>query len=415
MRVMIAEDDAASRYLLRAMLVSAGHEVEEAEDGLAALEKARVLPHDIIVTDILIPRMDGYRLLMEWKQDPALSQVPVVMLSATYTDTEDERLARDLGVEVFLTKPVDRVRLLEVLGSGTRVTPMGAEAVSSIGTREVALDRYSGRLVSKLEEKFEELSIANERLEATVRLLSDEVEVKRRLLETIARADQMKTDFLAMVSHELRTPVAGVLGYSELLARDDIDVEARSTAKRGLSRSTERLNAILNEILEALKIEADSVRMSRHEVDLGELLGAIAAGQRFDAAHDIRLVVPESAITTLGDADMLRLAVEHLVANAIKFSPDGGAITLGVRELSSGIEIWVTDEGIGIASDQLEHLFEPLVQGDMTSTRQFGGVGLGLHIVRRIIEAHEGTVQAASVPGSGSTFTVFLPVEVPEP
>ncbi|MDO9108060.1 MAG: response regulator [Coriobacteriia bacterium] len=414
MRVMIAEDDAASRYLLRTMLVSAGHEVQEAEDGLAALELARVLPPDILVTDILMPRMDGYRLLMEWKQDPVLSQVPVVMLSATYTDSEDERLARDLGAEVFLTKPVDRVRLLEVLGSDTRVTAMGAKAVSSIGTREVALDRYSGRLVSKLEEKFEELTIANKRLEATVELLSDEVEVKRRLLETIARADQMKTDFLAMVSHELRTPVAGVLGYSELLARDDIDVDARSTAKRGLSRSTERLNTILDEILEALRIEADSVRMSQQEVDLAELLRAVAAGQRFDAAHDIRLAVPDGSIMTLGDADMLRLAVEHLVANAVKFSPDGAAITLGVHEVPSGIEIWVTDEGIGIASSQLERLFEPLVQGDMSSTRQFGGVGLGLHIVRRIIEAHDGTVRAASIPGSGSTFTIFLSVEAPQ-
>lgn len=409
MRVMVAEDDAASRYLLRAMLTSAGHEVEECEDGQIALECARALPPDILVTDILMPRMDGYRLLMEWKQDAALSHVPVVMLSATYTDKEDERLARDLGVEAFLTKPVDRARLLEVLGTQGGITALAAEANPSIDTREVALDRYSGRLVSKLEEKFEELSIANERLEATVRLLSEEVEVKRRLLETIARADQMKTDFLAMVSHELRTPVAGVLGYAELLARDDIELQARSSAKRGLSRSTERLNSILDEILEALRIEADSVRVSRRPVQVASMLHAAAAQFGSDASHEIRVVAPDEPVTVLADEGMLRLALDHLLSNAHKFSPDGGAVTLGVRSVPGEIEIWVTDEGIGIPSEQLEHLFEPLVQGDMTSTRQFGGVGLGLHIVKRIAEAHEGTVRAASVPGAGATFTIALP------
>ncbi len=410
MRVMIAEDDAASRYLLKAMLTSAGHEVEEAEDGQVALERARVLPPDILVTDILMPRMDGYRLLMEWKQDPALAQIPVIMLSATYTDKEDERLARDLGVEVFLTKPVDRTRLLDVVGSGS-VPPIPSQGVSPIDTREDALDRYSGRLVSKLEEKFEELSVANERLEATVRLLSDEVEVKRRLLETIARADQMKTDFLAMVSHELRTPVAGVLGYAELLARDDIDAEARGNAKRGLSRSAERLNSILDEILEALRVEADSVRVNRRPVDAGEVLSALVAAQPADQCHEFRLVVPEEPVVVFGDAGMLRLALEHLLSNAIKFSPDGGPVTIGVRQVPGEVEIWVADEGIGIPSDQLERLFEPLTQGDMTSTRQFGGVGLGLHIVRRIAEAHDGRVRAASVPGSGSTFTISIPVD----
>lgn len=410
MRVMIAEDDAASRYLLKAMLTSAGHEVEEAEDGQVALERARELPPDILVTDILMPRMDGYRLLMEWKQDPALAQVPVVMLSATYTDKEDERLARDLGVEVFLTKPVDRNRLLQVVGAGS-AAPVPTTGSTPIDTREDALDRYSGRLVSKLEEKFEELSVANERLEATVRLLSDEVEVKRRLLETIARADQMKTDFLAMVSHELRTPVAGVLGYSELLARDDIDSEARGNAKRGLSRSAERLNSILDEILEALRVEADSVRVNRKPLDAGELLSALVAAQPSDQCHEFRLVVPAEPIVFFGDVGMLRLALEHLLSNAVKFSPDGGPVTIGVRQVPGEIEIWVADEGIGIPSDQLERLFEPLTQGDMTSTRQFGGVGLGLHIVKRIAEAHEGRVRAASVPGSGTTFTISVPID----
>lgn len=409
MRVMVAEDDTASRYLLKAMLTTAGHEVEECEDGLAALEAARVLPPDILVTDILMPRMDGYRLLMEWKQDPALAQVPVIMLSATYTDKEDERLARDLGVQVFLTKPVDRQRLLDVLDSSVSSGGAEEESASHIDTREDALDRYSDRLVNKLEEKFDELSIANERLEATVRLLSEEVEVKRRLLETIGRADQMKTDFLAMVSHELRTPVAGVLGYSELLARDDIDPGARENAKRGLARSAERLNGILDEILEALRMEADSVRVNQRKVDVAPLLYAVAAGMRFDVSHEFRVVAPEEPVTALADEGMLRLALEHLLSNAVKFSPDGGPITIGVRRVPDEVEIWVTDEGIGIASHQLEHLFEPLVQGDMTSTRQFGGVGLGLHIVRRIAEAHGGRVRATSVPGSGSTFTITLP------
>ncbi|MDZ4064773.1 MAG: response regulator [Coriobacteriia bacterium] len=177
MRVIVADDDEASRYMMTAMLRAAGHEPLPAEDGVEALRLARQEPPDLIVSDILMPGMDGYQLCREWRADAALAQVPFVFYTANYTDADDERFATNLGADRFLIKPMDPrqllselERLLQLAEAGT-MEPHAPEADESEILRE-----YNTRLVHKLEQQIEELRTSNRSLAQTQSNLSRLVE-----------------------------------------------------------------------------------------------------------------------------------------------------------------------------------------------------------------------------------------------
>ncbi len=185
MRILVVDDEEAGRYLATTILLSAGHEVDGAVDGIDALEKARAQRPDVVLSDILMPRMDGYHLVREWKADPELADIPIVFYTASYTDPADEKFALDLGVDGFLSKPVEINVLLrtlsDVVEGGGRPTPRRPRT----DDESVVLREYSERLVHKLEEKVADLERSNTMLEQAMRALGDEVEVKQGLIEDL--------------------------------------------------------------------------------------------------------------------------------------------------------------------------------------------------------------------------------------
>ncbi|MDO9557183.1 MAG: response regulator [Coriobacteriia bacterium] len=183
MRVLVVDDEPSSRYLLETVFKARNHTVQSAQDGEEALELARLTPPDAIITDILMPRMDGYQLCMAWHDDPALASIPFIFYSATYVEDEDEQFAMTLGADAFMRKPADSAELvldIEQLvreGASRRLKTRPAAL-----PEEEILRKYNARLVDKLEKKVAELRLANERLTTAMQLLSDEVEVKNTLI-----------------------------------------------------------------------------------------------------------------------------------------------------------------------------------------------------------------------------------------
>ena len=169
-RVLVADDDASSRYLLESILSSAGYEVSVAPDGSAALEAARRQPPDLLITDILMPNMDGYALCREWRADPDLADIPLVYYTANYTDPDDERFAVSLGADCFLLKPMDPDALLEAVDTLLELDRSGELSHHTPGTdnETEVLKEYNARLVSKLERQLTELQSANESLTTLV-------------------------------------------------------------------------------------------------------------------------------------------------------------------------------------------------------------------------------------------------------
>ncbi len=239
------------------------------------------------------------------------------------------------------------------------------------------------------------------------------------LAEALAAA-RAKDDFLANVSHELRTPLHAVLGWVEVLrARAD---EAAVVQRKGLEtiERNARIQAqLIEDLLDVSRIVAGKLRIDRRRVDLGSVVTAALDTVRVAAeAKEIRLDADLSPLggAVLGDPDRLQQIVVNLLTNAVKFTPKGGRIRLRVEAERATARIVVEDDGSGMAPDLVPHVFERFLQAESGTTRRQGGLGLGLSIVRHLVELHGGTVTAESPgEGRGSTFTVTLPLVDTEP
>jgi CheY-like chemotaxis protein len=183
MHILVVDDDAPSRFLLDSLLVARGHKVSMATDGADALKIARANPPDLVISDILMPEMDGYRLCIEWHRDPRLSGIQFIFYSATYVEAVDETFALSLGADVFLRKPMHAHELIHAIEHAKRTgSARDTKPAPRSGDDPGMLREYNERLVSKLEKKVAELQATNATLQSALELLSDEVGVKDTLI-----------------------------------------------------------------------------------------------------------------------------------------------------------------------------------------------------------------------------------------
>lgn len=227
-------------------------------------------------------------------------------------------------------------------------------------------------------------------------------------------ANRAKDEFLATLSHELRTPLNAILGWSQLVSDSRLDEEAR-TEGLGIIQRNARLQAhLVEDLLDVSRIITGNLRLEVQAVDLASVIeSAVESVLPSAEAKEIRLqrVLDSGNTLVLGDPARLQQVVWNLLTNAIKFTPKKGRVQIRLERINSHIEVVVTDTGIGIAPEVLPYIFERFRQADQSSTRNYGGLGLGLAIVRHIAEAHGGSVEAES-PGEeqGTTFTIKLPL-----
>jgi PAS domain S-box-containing protein len=240
---------------------------------------------------------------------------------------------------------------------------------------------------------------------------------RARLFRELQRANRVKDEFLATLSHELRTPLNAVLGWTRMLRRGTAPPDRTTAILETIERNATAQMQLVEELLDLSAMAAGGLRLSVTRVDLRDLVSsavetvrpaAEAKTQRLNLSMDARL--DEIA----GDPARLRQVLWNLLANAVKFTPAGGTIDVRVAEGPTEVEMIVKDTGPGIPAEFLPHVFEPFRQGDSAATRTVGGLGLGLAIVRHIVEAHGGTVTAQSRGnGGGSQFSVRLPTGRP--
>ncbi len=227
--------------------------------------------------------------------------------------------------------------------------------------------------------------------------------------------DRMKSDFLANISHELRTPLTPIKGYAEILGTRDVPPEKSKRFARGILQSTERLERIVALLVDFTALEAGRLAPTATPIDVKSMVEELTSEWQERAPnHHVELDVKKRLPKVMGDPRLLRRSLEEILDNAVKFSPSGGTITVQAR--GSGlnghkrlVELTVSDEGIGIPEEDLPNVFSDFHQLDPSETRAFGGLGLGLAFVRRIIEAHDGTVEVASEQDRGTRFTIKIP------
>ncbi|HEY0547247.1 MAG TPA: ATP-binding protein [Pyrinomonadaceae bacterium] len=238
---------------------------------------------------------------------------------------------------------------------------------------------------------------------------------RERLARAAAEdASRMKDEFLATVSHELRTPLTSMLGWMYMLRSSSLDEEARTRALDTIERNARLQAQIVDDILDVSRIITGKLHMEVQPVDLGSLIEtSINAVRPAAAAKEIRIETELEATPQLvaGDANRLQQVFWNVFSNAVKFTPRGGQVKIKLSRVEAHVEIRVTDTGQGISKDFLPYVFDRFRQADSSTTREHGGLGLGLAIVRHLVELHGGTVHAASLGGgSGATFTLLLPL-----
>lgn len=392
-QVLVVEDNAEMREFIAGVL-DRDFDVFTAPDGETALAEADALRPDLIVTDLMMPRMSGEQLVRALRERPALDHTPVLLLSAKADEQLRVRLLGN-GAQDCLAKPFLPDELLARAANWVQVKRAG--------------DTLRGELASA---------------SSDLATLADEVTAKNRQLllavhaaeEARAKSEhtsQIKSHFLGLLSHEVRTPLSTMAVNLHLLARLGATLPTPvQTAVDRLRGASGQLRAMVEGLLEYSRIESGVAQPQRQPVDLVELTRSVVQACLDDPAGvpvPLRFEPPAVPLPMLqADPRLLAVAMTNLVGNAVKFTRKGQVVVrLALYDGCPVIE--VVDTGVGIPADALERIFLPFEQLEPLPSKSTPGLGLGLALVRQIVEALRGRVEVASDPGAGSTFRVVLP------
>ena len=351
-RVLLADDNADLRAYVRRLLAE-HYEVEAVGDGEAALAAARARRPDIVVADVMMPKLDGFGLIRELRADPALASLPIVLLSARAG--EEARLeGLQKGADAYLAKPFGARQLLVSVGS----------------------------------------------------LLHS--------AETRREAERRKDEFLATLSHELRNPLAPIRNAVSLLRDARGDGALAAQALDILERQVGHVVRLVDDLLDVARITRGTILLEKRPVTLQAMIETaleISRPHLERARHRVEVALPPEPVAMHADPVRVAQVVANLLNNAAKFTPPGGRISLGARRDGEAALITVADDGRGIAPAALGGLFEMFAAPDGAHPREGGGLGIGLPLSRKLAELHGGTIEAKSDgPGRGAEFVVRLPL-----
>lgn len=374
-RVWVADDVALEGEAARRIL-SVAYDIELFSDGSAVLERASTgeLP-DLLVLDWHMPGVSGIEVCRFLRANPDSVGVPILVFTST-GDEQDMLESLAAGADDYVGKAASAQELLARAGSLVRSKLLRDRA-------ETAERRLAALLVSEREARAD-----------------------------AEAANRAKDLFLATVSHELRTPLNAILGWARLLRGGGLTEDKTVRALETIERNARVQTQIVDDLLDLSRIITGKLRLDLVPLDPGDVVEQVVESVRPSAASKrITLTTSVARGTSIaGDASRLQQIVSNLISNAIKFTPSGGTVDVSLASRDHEVVLRVTDSGIGIAPEVATHVFDRFRQGDSTMTRTHGGLGLGLAIVRQLVELHGGRARVESAGlGHGAMFEVSFP------
>jgi PAS domain S-box-containing protein len=493
-RIIVADDNADMRHYLTRLLRER-YEVTPVANGKAALEAARERVPDLVLTDVMMPELDGFGLLQSLRKDVRTATVPVVLLSARAGE-ESRVEGMEAGADDYLIKPFSARELLARVSARLEISRLRREAAAqqeaayeAVRASEERLEAFfnstsvgaavllpSARFIlvndafcrivgysrdelislgcadimhdddfSGMKELFDDLMaggknavVAEKRyrrkdgaviwLQNSVALtrdaagqplhlvvLSQDVTDRRRAEEALREADRRKDEFIAMLGHELRNPLGIISNGVQVLKRIAPREPQLDDVEEMIERQVTHTSRLLDDLLDISRIAQGKIQLDKKRQSLDEIVRQTLtdhSGAFEERNIRLRADIPQRTLWVMADSTRIAQAFGNLLANAVKFTETNGTVTVKLRTEMDDAVLSVRDTGIGIESGMLGRIFETFIQADRSLERTRGGLGLGLALVKGIVELHGGRVMASSDgPGSGSEFTIRLPLD----
>lgn len=424
LNVLVVEDSPTQALLLKDSLENEQVKATIAKDGQEALEIMQKNLPQLVITDIEMPRMNGYDLCKYMKSDSTLKDIPVILLTGL-KDPMDVIRGIECAADSFLTKPCDTDFLLATIKDiiankkMRHELPVGRKMDFFFGGQRHLLETDQLKLTDLLLSTFSNAMHKNLELEGAHHKLNELYEELKEKNEELRHLNEVKNQFLGMAAHDLRNPLAVIKGYSDWLINDLKDLnEKQLKSLERIQQSSAFMLQLINDLLDISVIESGIVSLHLAEVDLETLIkDNIPFLKNLAEKKHIELnFITEGPIPKVQcDANKIQQVLNNLVSNAIKFSSQNGQIQVLLKKAPDGVILKVKDHGRGISPEAQKSLFQPFSKISSPGTAGEKGTGLGLAIVQKVVQEHKGKIWVESEEGKGSEFTVLIPVTIGEP
>ena len=419
--ILLVDDQPARLLSYEAILGDLGHNLVRAQSGLEALERLMGAQYALILLDVSMPGMDGFETASLIHEHPRFEQTPIIFVTGVHVTELDRLKGYKLGAVDYVYIPVvpeilrSKVEVLvELYAKRRELQVLNAHMQRAHAQLAEAHALLQAERTRELHALNADLRRANHELEAANAALQSEVAERARIERALKEADRHKDEFLAMLAHELRNPLAPLQNAVQIMQRRPSVDPQLVWMREIIERQLAHLSRLVDDLLDVSRITRGKIRLTREPLRLEALIArALETVQPLitERRHELSVEIEEAGLSVEGDLTRLTQIIGNILSNAARYTESGGHIALRARRDGAMLEITVRDDGIGIPADLLPTVFELFTQLERPSARTQGGLGIGLALVRKLVELHEGTVSAQSDgPGRGSLFTVRLPL-----
>ena len=386
--ILLVDDQPAKLLSYEAMLSDLGENLIKASSAREALDQLLKNEITIVLMDVSMPEIDGFELAAMIRQHPRYQKTAIIFVSAVHLTDLDRLRGYESGAVDYVSVPV----IPELLRAKVSV-------FAELYRKTSEFERLNRELEQRVAERTAELQKS--------------VDKQKELADKLRAADRRKDEFLALLAHELRNPLAPIRNAVGILRRKGSGDPQLGWCHDVIERQSNQLNRLVDDLLDVSRITRGKIQLRRETVDLATVIaGAIetSAPLIHQHGHALRVSTPQRSLLVSGDASRLTQVVANLLNNAAKYQNEGGTIDLELRAEGGEAVVTVTDGGIGLSREMLSEAFELFAQGERTPDRAQGGLGIGLSLVKQLVELHRGKVSARSDgPGRGSEFEIRLP------